>query len=126
LILLTAAAIWFLGPPALWFAVGIATDKYYHFREVCGPSEGCVTIVYESKLSLNSYVKKYFFIGSWFNHPVMNDDYVMFEDGAEFCFIDTAEGRYKIYANMQPAVNNLVPYVEIHPLNEAAGHCRSF
>ena len=123
-ILLIAAAVWFLGPAVLRFGVGFATDKFYHPREVCDFNIGCVTIVSESKLALNSYAKFYFFIGRWFKLPIVNQNYIMFEDGADFCFVHSGDGRYKIYSTMEPAVNNLGAFVEVHPLSEAPDRCQ--
>ncbi|MFI0845835.1 hypothetical protein [Mesorhizobium sp. IMUNJ 23232] len=122
--LLIAAAVWFLGPPALRYGIGFATDKFYDPREVCDSNFGCVTIVSESKLALDSYVKSYFFIGRWFKLPIVNHNYVMFEDGADFCFVHSGDGRYKIYSTMEPVVNNLGAYVEVHPLSESPGLCQ--
>lgn len=124
-ILLAVAALWFFGPPVLRFGICLVSDKCYRPREACSPDGSCVTIVRESKISVNSYIKTYFYTGSWFTLPLLNSNYVFFDDGAEFCFVSAGEGRYEIYTNKEPTVNNLEAYVRVHPLGETATGCIS-
>lgn len=111
--------------PIMRFVLLVAADKYYTMTAACDENgENCATITYESHASLNSPINKYLFTGYWISIPMFNHRYVMFENGVEFCFVGTPDGRYEIHSTAPPSVNNLAELVELSPVKIKDSACR--
>ena len=104
----------------------VFVDRAYSDRNL--PCEStikynCPSVVYESKISFNSLIKKYFYLNGWIRIPAINKNYVSFEDGSEFCVKSEYGKNYIIYSNILPLENNIKEYVKVYTFRDAPKDC---
>jgi len=112
----------FLSKSIFLFFAELVFNSRFSFIEDC--SEGtCVTITHNSKTSLNSGVKKYFYIGKGKLFPPFNREYVLFEDGAEFCFNKKGSDQYVIFSNIAEIENTIEDKVKVEVVSSLGSAC---
>ncbi|MBB1250400.1 hypothetical protein [Rhizobium sp. G21] len=104
--------------------VAVSSGKLFSHKEYCVNGE-CGFVVSESGFSLDSEVIKYFYTDrSYFNWPVLNKNYVMFDDSGSFCIRSYVDGVFTLAAMGEPAINNIpdaVKVVQVRDLNAECG-----
>lgn len=90
-------------------------DRCFHHEKFCDGK--CFTIVDEQNFSIDSYIKKYVYEGDEKFIPSLENDYVYFEDGVDFCISREDDASYTVYTNdsgFLNLTNSAIP-VEISP-----------
>lgn len=100
----------------------ILFSKCYQMRDQCVDGV-CYSIVNESKLLPNSYVRTYFFGSDLFPIPAINKNYVFFDDDVSLCVSHDKSGSFKLIASNAPTVNNIRYFVTVKNMDSVDLPC---
>jgi hypothetical protein len=120
-----AVSVYLISGFTLRFFHIIAYDKWYRQVSTCEETwKDCPSIVYESGISINSPVRKYFSLGWERWYPLFLNSYALFPDGTDLCF-EKDGGIYKVYTNFMPIGGSYADDLKFFPLKEAKKSCKS-
>lgn len=97
-------------------------DRCYQIRGQC--TDGvCYSIVNESILLPNSYVRTYFFGSDLFPIPAINKNYVYFDDDVSLCVIHDKSGSFELIASNVATLNNIQSFVAVTHMDSVGLPC---
>lgn len=97
-------------------------DRCYQIRDQCAGGV-CYSIVNESMLLPNSYVRTYFFGSDLFPIPAINKNYVFFDDDVSLCVIHDKSGSFELIASNVATLNNIQSFVAVKHMDSVGLPC---
>jgi hypothetical protein len=104
------------------FSIAIVFNKWYSHKEACFGAR-CVSVVYEAHASFNSDIKRYVYLGRHFHLPIIDRNYVSFEDGAELCIELSGSDGFMIISNLRPIENNVQDQIQVSDRDSSGTSC---
>lgn len=96
--------------------------RCYQIRDQCADGV-CYSIVNESMLLPNSYVRTYFFGSDLFPIPAINKNYVFFDDDVSLCVIHDKSVSFELIASNFATLNNIQYFVTVKHMDSVGMPC---